>query len=132
VFGDGGITAIGANCVNIALVMPFVAWYTFKGITKISDSARFMKIGVFVAGYISLNIAALFTAFELGIQPLIASNPDGSPIYSPFPLKVALPALALEHLLLFGIVEGIVTVLIFNYFYANNRNLIVVLKNERV
>ena len=28
-FGDGGITAIGANCLNIAFVMPFVGFYTF-------------------------------------------------------------------------------------------------------
>ena len=29
-FGDGGITAIAANCFNMAVVMPFVAYYTYK------------------------------------------------------------------------------------------------------
>src|SRR4030043_1449220 len=29
-FGDGGITAIGANCFNMAVVMPFAALLVFK------------------------------------------------------------------------------------------------------
>ena len=32
IFGDGGITAIGANCFNMAVFMPVVAYYTFKAI----------------------------------------------------------------------------------------------------
>ena len=34
IFGDGGITAIGANCLNMAIFMPFVAYYTFKLCSK--------------------------------------------------------------------------------------------------
>jgi len=30
VFGDGGITAIGANCFNMAVVMPFVSYGVFR------------------------------------------------------------------------------------------------------
>ena len=30
IFGDGGITAIGANCFNMAVFMPFTAYYIFK------------------------------------------------------------------------------------------------------
>src|SRR5512138_952092 len=29
VFGDGGVTAIGANCFNMAAVMPFVSYWVF-------------------------------------------------------------------------------------------------------
>src|SRR3989339_1076122 len=29
-FGDGGITAIGANCFNMAFVMPFTAYFVYK------------------------------------------------------------------------------------------------------
>ena len=29
-FGDGGITAIGANCFNMAVVMPFVGFYLYR------------------------------------------------------------------------------------------------------
>ena len=30
IFGDGGITAIGANCFNMAVFMPFAAYFIFK------------------------------------------------------------------------------------------------------
>ena len=128
VFGDGGITAIGANCVNMALVIPFVSWAVFKLIAGKSVSPGRLNTAAFMSGYISLNIAALVTSIELGIQPLIASGSDGNPLYAPYPLKVAIPAMAIEHLLLFGIVEGIVTFLVFRYFLKNSKEMIGVIK----
>jgi cobalt/nickel transport system permease protein len=68
-----------------------------------------------VAGYLSLNLAALFTAVEFGIQPLIAHTPDGTPLYAPYPLHVAVPVMAFEHLVLFGFIEAIVTALVVAY-----------------
>lgn len=128
VFGDGGITAIGANCVNMALVMPFIAWYTFKIVNGKSISAGRINISAFISGYLSINICALLTAAEFGIQPLIATGPDGNPLYSPYPLKIALPVMMTEHLLLFGIIEGIVTLVILRYFYKQKQEIIEVLK----
>jgi cobalt/nickel transport system permease protein len=128
VFGDGGITAIGANCINMALVMPFVAWGIYKLIAGKNKSSTRINIAAFLAGYISLNIAALVAGIEFGIQPLIATDPAGNPLYAPYPLKVAVPAMAIEHLILFGIIEGLVTLLIFRYFYKNNKELIEVIK----
>jgi cobalt/nickel transport system permease protein len=128
VFGDGGITAIGANCVNMALVMPFVAWGTYKLITGNKGHETRIRIAAFFAGYVSLNIAALATAVEFGIQPLIALGKDGNPLYAPYPLKVAVPVMVVEHLVLFGFVEGLVTFLIFRYFLKHNKELIEVLK----
>lgn len=128
VFGDGGITSIGANCVNMALIMPFVSWYIFKLIAGKNASLIRMTIAAFFAGYIGLNVAALVAGIEFGIQPMIAAGADGNPLYAPYPLKIAVPAMAFEHLILFGVVEGIVTFLIFRYFYKNNKEIIEVLK----
>jgi len=128
VFGDGGITAIGANCFNMAIVMPFTAFIVFKLINNGSVQLKRMSIAAFFAGYISLCLAAILTAIEVGIQPIIASSPDGIPLYAPYPLKIAIPAMALEHLLLFGFVEGIITTLVFRYFYHSNKEVIEVLK----
>lgn len=128
VFGDGGITAIGANCFNMAIVMPFTAFIVFKLINNDSVQLKRMSIAAFFAGYISLCLAAILTAIEVGIQPIIASSPDGIPLYAPYPLKIAIPAMALEHLLLFGFVEGIITALVFRYFYHSNKEVIEVLK----
>ena len=128
VFGDGGITAIGANCVNMALIMPFVAWYTFRMIAGKTESTRTRNFAAFMAGYLSLNVCALITSIEFGIQPIIAAGSDGNPLYAPYPLKVTIPAMMLEHLFIFGIVEGLVTWLIFRYFYLNRKEWIEVLK----
>lgn len=123
VFGDGGITAIGANCINMALIMPFVAWGIFKLVSGNSRSIARLNLASFLAGYVSLNVAALVTAIEFGIQPLIAHGADGNPLYAPYPLKVAVPAMVVEHLF-FGVVEGLVTLVIFRYFYKNQREII--------
>lgn len=128
IFGDGGITAIGANCFNMAIVMPFVAYGVFKLINNHSLELKRMSIAAFFAGYASLCVAALITAFEVGIQPIVASTSNGIPLYAPYPLKIAIPAMTLEHLLFFGIVEGFITALIFRYFYQSNKEVIEVLK----
>lgn len=115
-FGDGGITAIAANCFNMAFVMPFTAYYTYKFLSSgagINSSRRIFAAGV--AGYVSLNLAAFFTAVEFGIQPLIAHKPDGTPLYAPYPLNVAVPIMAFEHLLFFGFIEAIVTALVVSH-----------------
>lgn len=115
-FGDGGITAIGANCFNMAFVMPFVGYFIYRVISKNADtSSRRHWIGAAIGGYIALNVAALLTSVELGIQPLIAHTASGQPLYAPFPLKVAVPAIMIEHLFLFGFVEALVTGLVVNY-----------------
>jgi cobalt/nickel transport system permease protein len=127
VFGDGGITAVGANCFNIAVVMPFTSYWVFR---LVSFSKRGkggfarLSIAAFLSGYIGLSVSAIFTAVELGIQPLIAAAPDGRPLYAPYPLSIAIPVMALEHLLLFGVVEGIVTVLLLKYFLKHEPELI--------
>lgn len=127
IFGDGGITAIGANCFNMAVVMPFVAWAIFRLIKGKSDNQRRIGIAAFFAGYMGLCVAAIITAIELGLQPIISSE-NGQALHAPFPLSVALPVMAIENLLVFGIVEGLVTAILFKYFYRNNADLIEAIK----
>ena len=128
VFGDGGITAIGANCINMAFIMPFVSWYVFKLISTKNASLKRMSIAAFISGYLSINAAAIAAGFEFGIQPLIAVGTDGNPLYAPYPLRIALPTMAFEHLLVFGFVEAIVTLIIFRYFFKHNRGFIEAIK----
>ena len=128
VFGDGGITAIGANCINMAFIIPFVAWYVFKMIANKNSSLTRMSVAAFIAGYVSLNAAAIAAGIEFGIQPLIAVGADGNPLYAPYPLSIALPAMALEHLLVFGFAEAFVTLIIFRYFMNHNKGFIEVIK----
>lgn len=124
-FGDGGILAIGANTFNMAFIMPFVGYYTYKliaGGSEISSGRRL--VASVIAGYVSLNIAALFTGFEFGIQPLLFHKPDGTPLYSPYSLSQALPAMAFAHVLIAGPIEAVVTGLVVKYLQSANPSLL--------
>jgi cobalt/nickel transport system permease protein len=127
-FGDGGITSVGANCFNMAVVMPFVSYWIFKVIKGLAGGTR-IAVAAFLAGYFGLAVAALFAAFEFGIQPLIATGANGRPLYAPYPLSVAVPAMVLEHLFPFGIVEGFVTMLLLKYFLKHEPDLVYALSD---
>lgn len=132
IFGDGGITAIGANCFNMAVVNAFVSYWIFRWLSKNFSLNSRLSLAAFLAGYLGLTMAALITALELGIQPLIAQSPDGRPLYAPYPLSIAIPAMAIEHLFLFSIIEGIITALIVKYFSKHEARLIYALKPKGV
>ncbi len=119
VFGDGGITTLGANCCNMAIAMPFISYGIFRLAGGADKGRRRTVIAAFLAGYIGLCAAAVLAGVEFGIQPLIASGPDGRPLYAPYPLKIAVPAMALPHLFCFGIIEGVATALLLGYILKN-------------
>jgi cobalt/nickel transport system permease protein len=108
-FGDGGITAIGANCFNMAVVIPFVGYYLYRLIGGDAPSSSRRVVSSGVAAYVAIVAGAICAGFEFGIQPSIAHTASGQALYAPYKLSVAVPAMALEHLLFFGVVEAIVT-----------------------
>lgn len=144
-FGDGGITAIGANCFNIAFAEVLAGYGIYKLSSKFTPSLTFPPrgggqgrggdfksltlttrhlFGAALGSYIGINLAALLAAVELGIQPLLHVGSDGRPIYSPFPLTVTIPAIMIEHILIFGFVEAAVAVLVLIYLRKSHPELI--------
>jgi cobalt/nickel transport system permease protein len=111
-FGDGGVLSFGANAFNMAIVMPLVSSFVYRAIVgSRSPGARRRVVGAAIAGYLALNAAALFTAVEFGIQPIFFRAADGAPLYAPYGLDVAIPAMMAGHLLVAGPVEALVTAL---------------------
>jgi cobalt/nickel transport system permease protein len=108
-FGDGGITAIGANCLNIAFVMPFTGYGTYSLLSRLLSSEKGKAVAAGIGGWVGLNCAAFTTALMFGIQPLLHTGADGRALYAPYPLSVAIPAMMLGHLTLAGTVEGLIT-----------------------
>jgi cobalt/nickel transport system permease protein len=100
IFGDGGITAIVANCFNMAVFMSFIAYYIFKLLNNNPERRLRVIFAAFISGYLSLVMAAVLAAAELGIQPLMASTSDGKALYCPYNLSNTIPAMAIEHQLL--------------------------------
>ena len=125
-FGDGGITTLGANCLNMAVIMPVAGWWTYRIMAGGSaPSSRRRAVAAAAGGYVGLNAAALSTAIMFGVQPAIAHDASGRALYCPFSLNVALPAMAVEHLLFFGIVEAVVTGAVVAYIGRTEPSLLV-------
>lgn len=115
-FGDGGITAIGANCFNIAIVGSLVAslvYRTVAGGSAMGSSRRLLAAGL--AGYAGINAAALLTAIEFGLQPLLFQDASGTPLYAPYSLSIAIPAMMIGHLTFAGFAEFLVSAGVVSY-----------------
>ena len=120
-FGDGGITAIGANCFNMGVIGGLAGYGIYRLVAAGSDvKSKRRWIAAAVAAYFSLSISALIAGIEFGIQPIVEKSASGQPLYSPFPLSVAVPAMLGEHMVVFSIVEAVVTALVIKYFQKNN------------
>lgn len=120
-FGDGGITALGANCFNMGVIGALAGYGIYRLIAAGSDvKSRRRWVAGAIAAYVSLNISALITGIEFGIQPILEKSTAGQPLYSPFPLIIAVPAMVGEHALVFGFAEALVTALVIRYFQKND------------
>jgi cobalt/nickel transport system permease protein len=109
-FGDGGITAIGANCFNMAIVGSLVAYASYRLIAGRSAITSFRRVvAAGLASYAAINVSALFAAIELGVQPLLFRDSSGVPLYCPYPLSVSIPAMMIGHLTIAGMAELIVS-----------------------
>jgi cobalt/nickel transport system permease protein len=124
-FGDGGITAFGANSLNMAIVGSLVAYWTYRllsGTAPIASPRRVMAAGI--AGYLAINVAALLSAIEFGIQPMLFHDATGAPLYAPYPLSIAVPAMALGHLTLAGLAELVISAGLVAYLQRANPDLL--------
>jgi cobalt/nickel transport system permease protein len=118
-FGDGGVTTLGANCFNMAFVMPFTGYAVYRLISGKSAAASLRRVvAAGIAGYAGLVSAAVVTGIEFGVQPLLHHTASGQPLYCPYGLAVALPVMAGEHLLVFGWIELAVTALAIKFLQA--------------
>jgi cobalt/nickel transport system permease protein len=94
----------------MAVVGSLVAWFTYRAISgKCAMVSRRRVIAAGVAGYLSINVAALLTGIELGIQPMLFRDASGAPLYAPYPLKIAIPAMMAGHLTVAGLAELILS-----------------------
>lgn len=72
-FGDGGLTTLGANIINIGVIGGFTGFYIYK-IAKSLDEKPRAIIGGWFAGFTSLIVVGVAVAFEMamaGTFPLV-------------------------------------------------------------
>ncbi|MEJ5377687.1 MAG: cobalt transporter CbiM [bacterium] len=127
VFGDGGITSLGANCFNMGFVGGMAGYLAYRLVSGSREITRVNSphgtgssfgwrhiMGGAMAGYVGVNAGALMTALELGIQPLIHPGSPNPP-YFPYGLEITLPAVILPHLIALGALEAALTVLVLGF-----------------
>ena len=108
-FGDGGITCYGANCFNMAIVGSLAAYTVYRAIsgrTPVGSPRRIAACAL--GGYVGINLSALCAAIEFGIQPALFHDASGAPLYAPYSLSVAIPAMLAAHLSLAGVAELVI------------------------
>lgn len=112
IFGDGGVWAIGANCFNMAFVLPFLGYAVYRAI---SAGGRNRVLGSVIGSYVGLNAAAFCAAVEFGIQPALFHTAAGAPLYCPYGLAQAIPAMMFAHLTVAGPIEAVITGIVVYY-----------------
>ena len=108
-FGDGGILAIFANCLNMGVILPFVGYGTYRVLaagSPVLSTRRAVAAGV--GAYVGITAAALAVGIELGVEPLLFSS-GGHALYSPYGVREAIPAMLAAHAFGASIVEGLIT-----------------------
>ncbi|MFH1791147.1 MAG: energy-coupling factor ABC transporter permease [Candidatus Omnitrophota bacterium] len=101
IFQDGGLTALGANILNMAVVGAMGGYCIFNVIRNMISGIKGVMIGVFVSAWLSVVVASALCAVELAMS-------------GTSPLNVSLPAMAGVHAVI-GIGEGIISCLVIGF-----------------
>jgi len=114
-FGDGGITALGANAFNMGIIGGIVGFYLVMLFVKILNNTSLKKelkvtIATAIGSYIAIVLASFICGIEIGISGTI-------------PIEIAIPAMVFWHILI-GIGEAIISALIVFYIYKTKPDFI--------
>jgi cobalt/nickel transport system permease protein len=124
IFGDGGVLAFGANCFNMAFVLPFVGYAVYSLLRKWIRRGSGDLIGAGVGSYLGINAAALCAAIEFGIQPMLFRDAAGNALYCPYGLNLSVPAMMIGHLTVFGLAEVVFTVAVLAFVKKTSPDMI--------
>jgi cobalt/nickel transport system permease protein len=101
-FADGGILALGANIINIAMLGSWAGYYLYKGLTRMLPEI----VSIAIASWLSVVLAAIACALEIGCSGFIR-------------LAEVTPSMLRVHLVI-GAAEAVITVLLLSIFRTNN------------
>ena len=97
-FNDGGVTALGANVFNMAILGSFVGYGVYRLVRRFAPGQRGLILAAAFAGWCSTVVAAISCAGQLALSGTA-------------PWSVSFPAMAGVHMLI-GIGEGAITALV--------------------
>lgn len=108
-FGAGGISALAVNALALGLAGALAA---VAGKRLFNFAGETFAVGI--AAFAAVLVPAVLVALVLGMQPLMAHNADGTPLFFPFGLAITLPAVIIPHLFI-GLGEAALTILVWRY-----------------
>lgn len=94
-FQDGGVTALGANVFNMAVVGGGGAYLLYTRLAALSGSAGFRRAMLVLSGFVGVQAAAFLAGLEIGIGGVV-------------PTHTAVLAMSTVHLPI-GLAEGVAT-----------------------
>jgi cobalt/nickel transport system permease protein len=104
IFHDGGITALGANVLNMGIIDVLAGYGMYKVMLSLLGTKWKSRIlGTFLGGWIGITLAGLACGVEIGLSSSFG-----------FYLDITVPVMTIWHAVL-GIVEGVITALIIGY-----------------
>lgn len=108
VFGDGGITALGANVLNMAVIDVYLGYALFRVLRRWDRS-----VAAFVAGWLAITAGAVGAAIELGLSSTFN-----------YELVTVLSVMGVGHFLL-GLIEGAITLLVYQFIASARPDIVV-------
>jgi cobalt/nickel transport system permease protein len=66
-FADGGLTALGFNVFNMAIITVITGWLMFKLVTKVIKGRTGIIVGAFLAALVSVPASAVAFVFQYAI-----------------------------------------------------------------
>lgn len=100
-FQDGGITALGANVVNMGLIGTILGYWLYRLVSGAVGGREGRLVGAGVAGWVTIVLASVACSLELA-----ASGTS--------PLGVVLPAMVGYHVVI-GVVEAVATMAVVGF-----------------
>jgi len=110
IFQDGGLIALGANILNMAVIGVWSAYALYVSLKRILPGEKGKWLGGFISAWASVVIASLACALELAIS-------------GTSPLQVVVPAMGFVHMLI-GIGEGLITTGVLAFITATRKDLL--------
>ncbi len=99
-FGDGGITALGGNILNMGIIGPISGYLIYKYTKKVIKGKPGHLVGAFIGSWISVTLASLACGIELGLSSIFM-----------YGVEATVPAMLSWHVII-GLGEAIITTII--------------------
>jgi cobalt/nickel transport system permease protein len=109
-FQDGGITALGANVLNMGVLPCILGFVVFRLLRRLLPGTRGALSGAFLTAWLMVVLSASLASVQIALSGTM-------------PLRLVLPAMAAVHALI-GIGEGLITTAALAFLLRVRRDLV--------